>query len=73
MEDKDQIYELDKDPMLTCGQQLAEIAMGRLMSPFSDLKYNNNLYSQDQETSSDKEIAKVDIFAGRVRKAISKA
>ena len=46
--------------------------MGQLMSPFLDLKYNN-LYSQDQETSSNKEIAKVDVFASRAKKAISKA
>ena len=26
-------------------QQLAEIVIGRLMSPFIDPKYNNNLYS----------------------------
>ena len=46
--------------------------MGQLISLFSDPKYNN-LYSQDQETSSDKEIAKVNKFAGRARKAISRA
>ena len=46
--------------------------MGRLTSPFSDPKYNN-LYSQDQKTNSNKEIAKVDVFAGRARKAISRA
>ena len=42
------------------------------MSPFLDTKYND-LYSWDQETSSNKEIAKVDIFAGRVRMIISRA
>ena len=42
------------------------------MSPFSDPKYNN-LYSQDQETSSDEEIAKVEEFAGRAKMAISGA
>ena len=42
------------------------------MSPFLDPKYND-LYSQDQETSSDKEIAKVDTFTGRAKKAISGA
>ena len=43
------------------------------MSPFSDPKYNDNLYNWDQETSSNKEIAKVDIFAGRVKTTISGA
>ena len=43
------------------------------MSLFSDPKYNNNLYSQDQETSSNKKITKVDIFAGRVKTIISGA
>ena len=42
------------------------------MSPFLDLKYNN-LYSWDQETSSDKEIAKVEEFTGRAKMAISRA
>ena len=43
------------------------------MSPFSDPKYNDDLYSWDQETSSDKEIAKVDIFARKVRTTTSRA
>ncbi len=43
------------------------------MSPFLDLKYDDNLYNQDQETSSDEEIAKVDIFASRVRTTMSGA
>ena len=47
--------------------------MGRLTSPFSDPKYNNDLYSQDQETSSNKEITKVDIFTNKVRMTISRA
>ena len=47
--------------------------MGQLISLFLDPKYNNNLYSWDQETNSDKEIAKVDTFAGRVRITISRA
>ena len=42
------------------------------MSPFSDPKYNN-LYSWDQETSSDKEIAKVEEFTSRAKIAISGA
>ena len=37
--------------------------MGQLISPFLDPKYND-LYNQDQETSSNEEIAKVDIFKG---------
>ena len=46
--------------------------MERLISPFLDPKYNN-LYSWDQETSSNKEIAKVEEFAGRAKTAISRA
>ena len=46
--------------------------MGRLMSLFLDPEYDD-LYSWDQETSSDEEIAKVDIFTGRARRAISGA
>ncbi len=46
--------------------------MGRLISPFLDLKYNN-LYGWDQETSSNEEIAKVDTFAKRVKMIISRA
>jgi len=42
------------------------------MSPFPDPKYNN-LYSWDQETSSNKEIAKVEEFASRAKMAISGA
>ena len=42
------------------------------MSPFLDPKYND-LYGWDQETSSNKEIAKVDVFASRVRTTISRA
>ena len=44
--------------------------MGRLVSLFLDPKYND-LYGQDQETSSDEEIAKVDVFAGRAKRATS--
>ena len=64
---------MDKDPISTYSQQSAEIAMGQLMSPFLDPKYDDNLYGWDQETSNDKEIAKVDAFAGRVRTTISGA
>jgi len=42
------------------------------MSLFLDPEYDD-LYSWDQETSSDKEIAKVDKFAGRARTATSRA
>ena len=42
------------------------------MSLFLDPKYNN-LYSWDQETSSNKEIAKVNVFASRAKTAISRA
>ena len=71
-EKEDQICELDKDLMLMCSQRSAEIAIERLVSPFSGPKYNN-LYGWDQETSSNKEIAKVDIFARRAKTAISRA
>jgi len=47
--------------------------MGQLISPFLDPKYNNDLYSWDQETSSDKEIAKVNAFARKVRIIMSRA
>ena len=57
--------------MSTYNQRSAEIAIGRLISLFLDPKYNN-LYNQDQETSSNKEITKVDKFAGRARRAISR-
>ena len=46
--------------------------MGQLISLFIDPKYND-LYGWDQETSSNKEIAKVEEFASRARKAISRA
>src|SRR6266566_7697322 len=59
--------------MLIYNQRSVEIVMGRLTSPFLDPKYDNNLYSWDQETSSDEEIAKVDAFAGRVKTTISGA
>ena len=58
--------------MLTYNQRSAEIAMERLVSLFLGPKYNN-LYGQDQETSSDEEIAKVEEFAGRAKMAISGA
>ena len=45
--------------------------MGQLISPFLDPKYNN-LYSRDQETSSNKGITKVEEFTSRARKAISR-
>ena len=41
------------------------------MSPFLDPKYND-LYSWDQETSSNKEITKVKEFTGRARTAINR-
>ena len=47
--------------------------MGQLISPFLDLKYNNDLYNWDQETSSNKEITKVNVFTNRVRTTISGA
>ena len=59
--------------MLIYSQQSVEIVMEWLVSLFLDLKYNNDLYSWDQETSSDEEIAKVDTFAGRVRMTMSGA
>ena len=46
--------------------------MEQLMSPFLDPKYNN-LYRWDQETSSNKEITKVEEFTGRAKIAISGA
>ena len=58
--------------MLIYNQRSAEIAIGQLTSPFLDLEYDN-LYSQDQETSSNKKIAKVEEFAGRAKIAISGA
>ena len=42
------------------------------MSPFLGPKYND-LYNWDQKTSSDKEIAKVNVFASRVKTTISGA
>ena len=47
--------------------------MEQLISLFLDPEYNDDLYGWDQETSSDEEIAKVDVFAGRVRITISGA
>ncbi len=58
--------------MSTYNQQSVEIAIKQLISPFSDPKYNN-LYNQDQETSNNKEIAKVDKFTSRAKKTINKA
>ena len=58
--------------MIICGQQLAEIAMGRLMSLFIDLEYNN-LYRYNQETDSDNKIIRIKEFARRARIAISGA
>ena len=46
--------------------------MGRLTSPFLNLKYND-LYGQDQETSSNKEITRVEEFASRAKIAINRA
>ena len=63
---------MDKDPIITYRQQSVEIAMEQLMSPFIDPEYNN-LYRYDQETNSNKEIAKIKEFAGRAKGAISKA
>ena len=59
--------------MLIYSQQSAEIVIGRLTSLFIDPKYNNDLYGQDQETSSNKEIAKVNTFTSRVRITMSGA
>ena len=72
IEKEDRLYELNKDPMLIYNQQLAEIVMEQLISPFLNPKYNN-LYGWDQETSSNKEITKVEEFAGRAKIAISGA
>ena len=72
-EEKDQIHELNKDPISTYNQQLVETAIGRLTSPFSDPKYNNDLYSWDQETNNNKEITKVNAFTGRVKTTTSRA
>ena len=58
--------------MLIYSQRSVEIIMGQLISLFLGPKYNN-LYNWDQETSNNKEIAKVEEFAGRARKAISGA
>ena len=58
--------------MVIYGQWSAEIAMGRLISPFADLEYNN-LYRYDQETNSNKEIIKIKEFARRAKRAISRA
>ena len=58
--------------MLIYNQQSAEIVIRQLINPFSDLKYND-LYNQNQETSNNKDIAKVEEFAGRARMAISEA
>ena len=46
--------------------------MGQLTSPFLDPEYDD-LYGWDRETSSDKEIAKVEEFASRAKIAISGA
>ena len=59
--------------MLIYNQQSAEIAMGRLMSLFLDPEYKDNWYGWDQETSSNREITKVNKFTNRARKAISRA
>ena len=58
--------------MLIYSQRSAKIAIERLVSLFLGPKYND-LYGQDQETNSDKEIAKVEKFAGRAKMAISRA
>jgi len=58
--------------MLIYSQRSAEIAVGQLISPSSDPKYND-LYSWDQETSSNKEIAKVDAFTSKIKITISRA
>ena len=42
------------------------------MSPFIDLEYND-LYRYNQETNSDKEITEIKEFAGRAKRAISRA
>ena len=42
------------------------------MSPFADLGYND-LYRYDQETNSNSKIAEIKEFAGRAKRAISRA
>ena len=42
------------------------------MSLFVDLKYSD-LYKYSQETNSDKEIAEIERFASRAKRAISEA
>ncbi len=56
--------------MVICGQRLVEIVIGQLTSPFVDLKYDD-LYGYNQETDSDKGIARIEEFAGRAKRAIS--
>ncbi len=63
---------MDKDLISTYSQRSAEIAIGQLTSPFLDPKYDD-LYGWDQEISSNKEIAKVDVFTSRVKIIISRA
>ena len=46
--------------------------MGKLISPFADLKYND-LYRYDQETNSNEEIMKIKEFTKRAKRAISRA
>ena len=58
--------------MAIYNQQLAEIAMGQLISLFINIKYNN-LYKYNQETNSNKEIARIEEFARRAKGAISGA
>ena len=40
-EEENQLRELDEDLMLIYNQQLAEITIGQLVSPFLGPKYNN--------------------------------
>ena len=43
--------------------------MGRLISPFANLEYDD-LYGYNQETDSDREITGIKEFAGRAKRAI---
>ena len=66
------MYKLDKDLIVIYRQQSAEIAMGWLISPFTELEYDN-LYRYNQETNSNKEVIRIKEFARRAKRAISGA
>ena len=51
---------------------MAEIAIGQLISLFTDPEYKG-LYRYNKETNSNKEITRIKEFTGRVKRAISKA